>query len=78
MRPVSTAGSIARHPCRMPLPDLYGDLAPWFHLLTAPKDYDEEARLIHDLLRKHVDGPVETLLELGAGGGNTASHPSGA
>jgi len=58
----------------MPLPDLYGDLAPWFHLLTAPKDYAEEAGLILDLLRKHVDGPIETLLELGSGGGNTASH----
>lgn len=58
----------------MPLPDLYGDLAPWFHLLTAPKDYAEEAALILALLREHADGPVEKLLELGAGGGNTASH----
>lgn len=26
-----------------PLPRLYTDLAPWFHLLTAPADYAEEA-----------------------------------
>jgi trans-aconitate methyltransferase len=60
----------------MPLPDLYGELAPWFHLLTSPEqdDYAKEAALVMSLLREHVDGPVTTLLELGAGGGNTASH----
>jgi SAM-dependent methyltransferase len=60
----------------MPLPDLYGELAPWFHLLTSPEqeDYAEEAALVLGLLREHVDGPLETLLELGSGGGNMASH----
>ncbi|HEY0442948.1 MAG TPA: class I SAM-dependent methyltransferase [Candidatus Limnocylindrales bacterium] len=58
----------------MPLPALYSDLAPWFHLLTAPSDYAEEAAFTLDLLQRHVDGPLETLLELGSGGGNTASH----
>jgi SAM-dependent methyltransferase len=60
----------------MPLPDLYGELAPWFHLLTSPEqeDYADEAALVMELLRRHVDGPLETMLELGSGGGNMASH----
>jgi trans-aconitate methyltransferase len=53
---------------------MYDELADWFHLLTAPADYAEEAAFILGLLRDHVDGPLETLLELGSGGGNTASH----
>jgi hypothetical protein len=53
---------------------LYDELADWFHLLTAPEEYAHEAAVILDLLRRHVDGPLETLLELGSGGGNTASH----
>ena len=53
---------------------LYDELADWFHLLTAPGEYADEAAFILDLLRRHVEGPLETLLELGAGGGNTASH----
>lgn len=54
--------------------DLYGDLAPWFHLLTPPEEYADEAAFTLGLLREHVVGPLETLLELGAGGGNMASH----
>jgi SAM-dependent methyltransferase len=55
-------------------PRLYDELADWFHLLTAPEEYVDEAAFILDLLRGNVDGPLETLLELGSGGGNTASH----
>jgi SAM-dependent methyltransferase len=53
---------------------LYRDLASWFHLLTAPEDYAEEAAAYVALIRRHAQRPVETLLELGAGGGNNASH----
>ena len=53
---------------------MYTELADWFHLLTSPAEYADEARYIHEALRRHVDGPLETLLELGSGGGNTASH----
>lgn len=56
------------------LGDIYGDLAPWFHLLTPPEDYDGDAAFALGLLREHVIGRLETLLELGSGGGNTASH----
>jgi SAM-dependent methyltransferase len=55
-------------------PKLYCDLAPWFHLLTAPKDYAEEAELYGRLLAEKSDGQVVTVLELGSGGGNNASH----
>ena len=55
-------------------PKLYGELADWFHLLTAPEDYAEEAELYGRLLLESADGPVETVLELGSGGGNNASH----
>jgi SAM-dependent methyltransferase len=52
---------------------LYGDLAPWFHLLTAPEDYAVEAERYRSLI---VDAlpDARTLLELGSGGGNNASH----
>ena len=60
----------------MTVPAMYGELAQWFHLLTPPEEYADEAAAILELLRGHVDGPLETLLELGSGGGNTASHLS--
>jgi SAM-dependent methyltransferase len=53
---------------------LYGDLASWFHLLTAPEDYAEEAELYRRLLTEAASPPPKTLLELGSGGGNNASH----
>ena len=55
-------------------PRLYGDLAPWFHLLTAPGDYEEEATLYGRLLAEQAEDSVETVLELGSGAGNNASH----
>ena len=55
--------------------DLYGDeLAPWFHLLTPPAEYADEAAFALGMMREHVVGPLETALELGSGGGNMASH----
>jgi SAM-dependent methyltransferase len=53
---------------------MYADLAPWFHLLTHPSDYADEASHIAALIEAAADGPAQTLLELGAGGGNNASH----
>jgi SAM-dependent methyltransferase len=55
-------------------PILYGELAGWFHLLTAPEDYSEEAELYRGLLIDACEGSVRTVLELGSGGGNNASH----
>ena len=55
-------------------PKLYRELAPWFHLLTSPSHYAEEAELYGRLMVEKADGPVSTVLELGSGGGNNASY----
>jgi hypothetical protein len=52
---------------------LYGELAPWFHLLTSPADYEQEADDARGLLAGAAAGDATTLLELGSGGGNNAS-----
>lgn len=52
---------------------LYHELAGWFHLLTAPHDYAEEAVVIASTLDSLARRDVRTVLELGAGGGNNAS-----
>jgi len=56
------------------LPKLYGELASWFHLLSSPADYAEEAEFARSLLVEACSSPVVTVLELGSGGGNNASH----
>ena len=53
---------------------LYSQLAAWWPLLDDPADYAEEAGVYGDLLAEACDAPIESLLELGSGGGNTASH----
>jgi SAM-dependent methyltransferase len=58
---------------------MYGELAAWFHLVTAPADYADEAAEIVRLLADHEvplgpTNPDASVLELGSGGGNTASH----
>lgn len=55
-------------------PKLYRELAGWFHLLTASEDYAEEAAFYSQKLTEACDRPPETVLELGSGGGNNASH----
>lgn len=53
---------------------LYTDLATWWPLLSAPADYAEEAAFFERHLVAASQRPVETLLELGSGGGNNALH----
>jgi len=53
---------------------IYADLAPWFHLLTDPADYAGEAAYYTQVIEAANDGQARTLLELGSGGGNNASH----
>ena len=55
-------------------PRLYGDLAGWFHLLTAPADYAAGAAHAIGVFTEALGGPPATILELGSGGGNHASH----
>src|SRR5262249_12575743 len=54
------------------LPALYVDFANWFHLLSRPEDYEEEAGFARRILTESVSPAPRTLLELGAGGGNNA------
>jgi len=56
------------------LPKLYGELASWFHLLSSPRDYAEEAEFARSLILEESSTAPITLLELGSGGGNNASH----
>lgn len=53
---------------------MYTTLADRFHLVTAPADYAAEAAWVHQLIDRYATMPVRTLLELGSGGGNNASH----
>jgi len=53
---------------------LYGELAPWWPLLSRPEDYDVDAESVWRLVTEGQDKPPATVLELGSGGGNTASH----
>lgn len=53
---------------------LYHELASWWPLLSAPRDYAEEAAFFEGALRRACSFPPRTLLELGSGGGNNASH----
>ena len=57
-----------------PLPLMYTELADWWPVLSDPADYAEEAAYVRDLLAAHGASPPRTMLELGSGGGNTASH----
>jgi SAM-dependent methyltransferase len=52
---------------------MYHDLAGWWHLLSDPSDYAEEAGAFVRLLLA-TDPPTGTVLELGSGGGNNAFH----
>jgi SAM-dependent methyltransferase len=53
---------------------MYTDLAPWFHLLTHPSDYADEAGFVTRVVDEVIGPEARTLLELGSGGGNNASH----
>jgi hypothetical protein len=55
-------------------PRLYADLADWFHLLTAPADYAAGAAHALRVFTEALGEPPVTILELGSGGGNHASH----
>lgn len=55
------------------LPTMYTDFAAWFHALTAPEDYAEEAEIYRNEILAASQIPVREVLELGSGGGNNAS-----
>jgi trans-aconitate methyltransferase len=53
---------------------MYKELARWWPLLSDPADYKEEVDFFLPLLSEVVSNRAATLLELGSGGGNNASH----
>jgi SAM-dependent methyltransferase len=55
-------------------PRLYDDLAAWWPLLSAPEPYLEEAHAYRTEILAACATAPRTLLELGSGGGNNASH----
>jgi SAM-dependent methyltransferase len=56
------------------VPKLYDELAAWWPLLSPPAGYAEEAAFYRDVLLRVCGEPCQTMLELGSGGGNNASH----
>jgi len=56
------------------LPSLYGELAEWWPILSAPEDYAEEAKFYQNTILSTSPTVPKTLLELGSGGGNNAFH----
>ena len=56
------------------LPRMYTDLAHWFHLITAPDEYVEEADFYLRTMIAASERAPQTLLELGSGAGNNAFH----
>ena len=58
----------------MAQPRLYRDLARWWPLFSHPDEYEEEASLYRRAFEENARRPMRTLLELGSGGGNNASH----
>ena len=53
---------------------LYEELAEYWPLLSAPEDYAEEAAFYWRVMQGARPAPIRTVLELGSGGGNNASH----
>lgn len=55
-------------------PRMYHEFAGWFHLLSAPEEYAEEAAFYFAAAKRALGHTPGSWLELGAGGGNNASH----
>ena len=53
---------------------LYDELAEWWPLFSPPADYADEAEYFLPLIERELGSRPLTLLELGSGGGNNASH----
>ncbi len=53
---------------------LYSSLAPWWPLLSAPEEYKGEAAFVRKAIDAACQYTPKTMLELGSGGGNNASH----
>jgi hypothetical protein len=52
----------------------YDELASWWHLISNPADYADEAAFFLPLFSEVTSRSHATMLELGSGGGNNALH----
>jgi predicted O-methyltransferase YrrM len=53
---------------------LYDELAEWWHLISPPAEYAEEAAFFAQVITDACKTPPRTVLELGSGGGNSISN----
>ncbi|MDX2141622.1 MAG: class I SAM-dependent methyltransferase [Chloroflexota bacterium] len=53
---------------------MYNELGRWWHLVSPPEEYLEEAEFFLTLLADVTTRQPATLLEIGSGGGNNALH----
>ena len=53
---------------------LYNELSQWWPLMSPAREDQEEANFYRTTLQSAAAQPIATLLELGSGGGNNASH----
>jgi SAM-dependent methyltransferase len=53
---------------------LYSELAEWWPIFSAPDEYRDEAAFFNRVLTESSDTAPRSVLELGSGGGNNASH----
>lgn len=53
---------------------LYDELSAWWPLFSAPSEYEAEAAVYGELIKRHVRGDAANVVEFGCGGGNNASH----
>ncbi|MDP6357786.1 MAG: class I SAM-dependent methyltransferase [Planctomycetota bacterium] len=58
----------------MKLNRMYDEFAHLWPLISAPEDYEEEARYWREVLREKLGPGQHEILELGVGGGNNLSH----
>jgi SAM-dependent methyltransferase len=56
---------------------LYSELTPWYHLVDPAADHADEAACYETAFLRGIVGPARTLLDLGSGAGNNASHLKG-
>jgi SAM-dependent methyltransferase len=56
------------------IPAMYGELAPFWPLLSPPSEYEEEAAFYEKVLLAASTTALGTILELGSGGGSNASY----
>ena len=55
-------------------PKLYSELADWWYVLSPVEEYAEEAATFVRTMQAHTRRPLDSVLELGCGGGNNAYH----